>query len=160
MPLVTRRGMPAGESDWSTTSKCSQEQLWPVGIREIYADGSFVEDKDHPNDIDGYFVCGLRELASGELGATAEPARSIQGLDMGSLYRESLIAATQRNNSQCGIDIAWNSTRMCQASDWVAASETSTGTNSNFRQPSVNLDAMGPPEESSKSNMEVRHDSQ
>jgi hypothetical protein len=38
-------------------------QLWRVGVTEIYADGSFVEDKDHPNDIDGYFVCDLRELA-------------------------------------------------------------------------------------------------
>lgn len=43
------------------------KQLWQVGIREIYGDGSFAEDKDHPNDIDGYFVCGLRELASGDL---------------------------------------------------------------------------------------------
>lgn len=42
-------------------------QLWQVGVREIFADGSFVEDKEHPNDIDGYFVCSLRELASGEL---------------------------------------------------------------------------------------------
>ena len=41
------------------------KQLWQVGIRDIYADGSFAEDKDHPNDIDGYFVCGLKELASG-----------------------------------------------------------------------------------------------
>jgi hypothetical protein len=31
-------------------------QLWSVSIRDIYVDGSFVEDKDHPNDIDGYFV--------------------------------------------------------------------------------------------------------
>lgn len=42
-------------------------QLWRVGIRDIFIDGSFVEDKDHPNDIDGYFVCTLDELASGEL---------------------------------------------------------------------------------------------
>jgi hypothetical protein len=42
-------------------------QLWQVGIREIFADGSFVEDKDHPNDIDGYFVCDLKSLASGVL---------------------------------------------------------------------------------------------
>jgi len=42
-------------------------QLWQVGIREVFADGSFVEDKDHPNEIDGYFVCTLAELASGEL---------------------------------------------------------------------------------------------
>lgn len=32
-------------------------QLWDVGIEDIFVDGSFVEDKDHPNDIDGYFVC-------------------------------------------------------------------------------------------------------
>lgn len=42
-------------------------QLWAVGVREVYADGSFAEDKDHPNDIDGYFVCDLQLLISGEL---------------------------------------------------------------------------------------------
>lgn len=31
-------------------------QLWQVGITEIFLDGSFVEQKIHPNDIDGYFV--------------------------------------------------------------------------------------------------------
>jgi hypothetical protein len=39
----------------------------PTVVHEVFADGSFVEDKDHPNDIDGYFACDLRELASGEL---------------------------------------------------------------------------------------------
>src|ERR1700722_3472056 len=42
-------------------------QLWQVGIAEIFADGSFAEDKDHPNDIDGYFVCDLDRLKTGEL---------------------------------------------------------------------------------------------
>jgi hypothetical protein len=42
-------------------------QLWQVGITEVFADGSFAEDKDHPNDIDGYFVCGLDVLRSGQL---------------------------------------------------------------------------------------------
>ena len=42
-------------------------QLWQVGITEIFVDGSFAEDKDHPNDIDGYFECDLMRLASGEL---------------------------------------------------------------------------------------------
>jgi hypothetical protein len=42
-------------------------QLWQVGITEVFIDGSFVEDKAHPNDIDGYFVCNLMELASGRL---------------------------------------------------------------------------------------------
>jgi hypothetical protein len=38
-----------------------------VRIRTIFIDGSFVEDKDHPNDIDGYFECDLMRLATGEL---------------------------------------------------------------------------------------------
>lgn len=43
------------------------QQLWDVGIDEVYLDGSFVEAKSHPNDIDGYFVCDVHEFASGEL---------------------------------------------------------------------------------------------
>lgn len=42
-------------------------QLWTLGIKEIFLDGSFVEEKDHPNDIDGYFVCDLIQFASGQL---------------------------------------------------------------------------------------------
>jgi hypothetical protein len=42
-------------------------QLWQVGIQEVFADGSFAEDKAHPNDIDGYFVCDLIRLKTGEL---------------------------------------------------------------------------------------------
>lgn len=36
-------------------------------VTDVFADGSFAEDKDHPNDIDGYFVCGFDQLRSGEL---------------------------------------------------------------------------------------------
>lgn len=50
-------------------------QLWVVGIDQIFADGSFVEDKDHPNDIDGYFECPSDRLASGDL------VRSLNRLD-------------------------------------------------------------------------------
>lgn len=42
-------------------------QLWQVGITEIFIDGSFVEDKDHPNDIDGYFVCDVNQWVTGEI---------------------------------------------------------------------------------------------
>jgi len=41
--------------------------LWLANIDEIYVDGSFVESKDHPNDIDGYFICGGLDLFNGEL---------------------------------------------------------------------------------------------
>jgi hypothetical protein len=42
-------------------------ELWQVGITKVFLDGFFVEDKDHPNDIDGYFECSFDELASGRL---------------------------------------------------------------------------------------------
>lgn len=42
-------------------------QLHQVGITEIYINGSFVEDKDHPNDIDGYFECDRQYYQSGDL---------------------------------------------------------------------------------------------
>jgi hypothetical protein len=42
-------------------------QLRQVGVTEIYVDGSFVEDKDHPNDIDGYFLCERARITSGDL---------------------------------------------------------------------------------------------
>lgn len=43
------------------------EQLWAVGIEHIFANGSFVENKDHPRDIDGYFECDLKFHLSGAL---------------------------------------------------------------------------------------------
>lgn len=50
-------------------------QLWEVGITEIFVDGSFVEDKDHPGDIDGYFECEVVEFAIGDI------QRRLNGLD-------------------------------------------------------------------------------
>ena len=43
------------------------QQLWQVNITDIYVNGSFVEDKDHPNDIDVYFNCDRKYLVSGRL---------------------------------------------------------------------------------------------
>jgi hypothetical protein len=64
-------GYPGWDCAWRQRLVSNLEilvnQLWQIGRREIFIDGSFVEDKDHPNDIDGYFVCDLHELASGEL---------------------------------------------------------------------------------------------
>jgi hypothetical protein len=42
-------------------------QLWRVGIEEIFINGSFVEERDHPNDIDGYFACDQSDVISGRL---------------------------------------------------------------------------------------------
>lgn len=73
-PLVT--GPSGGESsNWDASSRrelvgnlsLMVRQLWHVGVTEIFVDGSFAEDKDHPNDIDGYFECDLKRLAPGDL---------------------------------------------------------------------------------------------
>ncbi|MBM4379626.1 MAG: hypothetical protein FJ086_10050 [Deltaproteobacteria bacterium] len=67
---------PAGaESAWDATWRSQLvdnleilvRQLWTVGVRDIFVDGSFAEDKAHPNDIDGYFVCDMKALVSGTL---------------------------------------------------------------------------------------------
>lgn len=44
------------------------QELWSVGLTEVYLDGSFTEAKPHPHDIDGYFEVDPRFLATGELG--------------------------------------------------------------------------------------------
>jgi len=57
------------DSEWRLTlverAEVLVQQLWEIGIREIFLDGSFVEAKPHPNDIDGYFVCDVHDFASG-----------------------------------------------------------------------------------------------
>jgi hypothetical protein len=71
--LVTGTGgkSPTWDAPWReflvNNLQIMTEQLWTLGVTEVFADGSFVEEKDHPNDIDGYFVCSLQALASGEL---------------------------------------------------------------------------------------------
>jgi hypothetical protein len=42
-------------------------ELESIGIDEIFVNGSFVEAKDHPNDIDGYFACDRKRFVSGQL---------------------------------------------------------------------------------------------
>jgi hypothetical protein len=134
-------------------------QLWQVGVRDIYADGSFAEDKDHPNDIDGYFVCGLKKLASGEL------ARQLNLLDpykvwtWDPLSRKPYRGYPKKQLPMCTATGS-NSTLTCPASAWGPASWTDGETNSNFRPHSASPGVMGHHEASSKSNMESPHDPQ
>ena len=73
--LVLGPDDPKGRSSWDaawreelvSNLETLTRQLWRTGIHQIFADGSFAEDKDHPNDIDGYFVCDLIQLKTGEL---------------------------------------------------------------------------------------------
>lgn len=73
--LVSEEGVPSNTWDvaWRATLVANLEalvrQLWQVGVERIFADGSFVEAKDHPHDIDGYFECDTGYLVSGRLAA-------------------------------------------------------------------------------------------
>lgn len=71
--LVKGFGHPNWDADWRAELVRNLaevvNQLWQVGITEVFANGSFVEDRDHPNDIDVYFECDLKTFASGELEA-------------------------------------------------------------------------------------------
>ena len=62
------QGYPDWDREWRSTLVNNLEvmvkELWGVGIGEIFIDGSFVTDVDHPNDIDGYFCCDPRNLRS------------------------------------------------------------------------------------------------
>ncbi len=64
-------GYPNWDSEWRMwlveNLRIMIGQLWEVGIEEIFVNGSFVEDKDHPHDIDGYFECALVDIATGRL---------------------------------------------------------------------------------------------
>lgn len=56
-------------------------QLWQVGIVDIYLDGSFVENKDHPNDIDGYFDPNLSMLKKEDMNRFQEIISELNSID-------------------------------------------------------------------------------
>ncbi|MCA9189191.1 MAG: hypothetical protein R3E01_06800 [Pirellulaceae bacterium] len=68
--LVLGAGDPALCPNWDATwrnylvenTEVLVPELWQVGIANVFLDGSFVEDKDHPNDVDGYFECSFDEV--------------------------------------------------------------------------------------------------
>jgi hypothetical protein len=81
-PLVTGEGVasPTWDAAWRQqlvdNLAILVRQLWQAGIDRIFVDGSFVEEKDHPNDIDGYFECDVHLFASGQL------ERALNALDL------------------------------------------------------------------------------
>jgi hypothetical protein len=69
--LGPSKGYPNWDREWRLLLVDGLEilarQLWSVGIEDVFVNGSFVEDKDHPRDIDGYFVCSRQSLQDGSL---------------------------------------------------------------------------------------------
>lgn len=69
--LVIGDGREGWDTEWRMylveQAEIMVKQLWQIGIDEIYLDGSFVEAKNHPNDVDGYFLCDYLSVAQGDL---------------------------------------------------------------------------------------------
>jgi len=57
------------------------KQLWQVGVCDIFLDGSFVEDKDYPNDIDGYFDPHLSMLKQADMIKFQQIVSALNNLD-------------------------------------------------------------------------------
>lgn len=57
------------------------KQLWHVGVSDVFLDGSFVEDKDHPNDIDGYFDPKLSILNPTDMAKFQKIVSDLNNLD-------------------------------------------------------------------------------
>jgi len=112
-------------------------QLWQGGIEDVFVDGSFVEDKDHPNDIDGYFVCDLPRLASGDLQRELNPWTRTR-CNRGIRPAGGRSGGIPSGSCQCGTCIASSCIRTTGNS---AACATSMGTNWSSRLPSGGPDA-------------------
>jgi hypothetical protein len=56
-------------------------QLRTLGVKDIFLDGSFVEYKDHPNDIDGYFDPHLSMMNPADLQAFDQLVSDLNNLD-------------------------------------------------------------------------------
>ncbi len=63
-------------SNWNTAHRITllhnfiylARQLWQAGVMDVFMYGSFVDDKGHPNDIDGYFEYPrAKEIRNGTL---------------------------------------------------------------------------------------------
>ena len=82
--LVIGPGDPEWDTSWRRwlveQLEVLMNQLWSVGIVEVFVDGSFVECKNRPGDIDGYFVCDQGERRVIE---RAGKNRFRSGLDVG-----------------------------------------------------------------------------
>lgn len=65
-------------------------QLWQAGVTDIFIDGSFVEDKDHPNDIDGYFVIDVMDLQ--------DKVRFLNSIDPWSVWTWNPASRTRHKN--------------------------------------------------------------
>lgn len=83
--LVKGTGSPSWDANWRShlvnQAEVLVKQLWAVGVQDVFLDGSFVEDKDHPNDIDGYFDPHLSMMNPNDMVKFQQIVSSLNNLD-------------------------------------------------------------------------------
>jgi hypothetical protein len=76
---------PTWDSQWREHLVSNLEilvkQLWQAGMSEIFIDGSFVENKDHPNDIDGYIDTGINTIDPVSMQSLVQKVSTLNSLD-------------------------------------------------------------------------------
>ncbi|MFN7922610.1 MAG: hypothetical protein U0Q16_21075 [Bryobacteraceae bacterium] len=114
-------------------------QLWQSGVSEVFADGSFAEEKDHPNDIDGYFVCSLESIRTGELVRQLNRLAPFHVWTWDPAERRPY-RGYAKSNCRCGIAIGWNFIRTFRGWASEAAFETGMAMSWSFPPP---FDSLG-----------------
>jgi hypothetical protein len=83
--LITGIGSTNWDSTWRNhlvdQAEVLVNQLWKVGVADVFLDGSFVEDKDHPNDIDGYFDPHLSMMNPADMAKFQQIVSNLNNLD-------------------------------------------------------------------------------
>jgi hypothetical protein len=107
-------GYPSWDSEWwmklVENMGVMVGQLRRVGITEIFVNGSFVEDKDHPNDIDGYFECNVVEFATGKTYRGSSTGSIHTRCGHGTQRAACRTGTSQRGSYRCGTATGWSST--------------------------------------------------
>jgi hypothetical protein len=96
-----KTGSPNWDTQWRGFRTLSGEAFWPPtcgrwrtrcgtsGVEYLVLDGSFVEQKDHPNDIDACFPIARENWVSGrvELGLNRNRSEHVWTWDPGERYK-------------------------------------------------------------------------
>lgn len=75
-----KNGSPNWDTQWRgflvRNLRSVAKTLWDLGVEYLVVDGSFVEQKDHPNDIDAYFPITRERWQSREVQRELDRGRS------------------------------------------------------------------------------------
>ena len=139
--LVVGPGVAAMSPTWDSAWRAKlvgnleilTRQLWQVGVTEVFADGSFAEDKDHPNDVRRVFRLRPRSAEERAVDARTEFPDPYKVWTWDPASRRP-IADIRSASFRCGTSTGSSFIRMSLALASAAVSGTNTVMSWNFRQ--------------------------